>query len=220
MGGDWRDAVNALRPITPTLWEALDERERRRFMEHLLPFWSTHRHRAPPSAAEGIERLRKSGRLRVHAARIKGVKVRTGGVAVELQPRGSEWPGGKVELAADRIINCTGPDADVRRSGDRLTSRLLASGMVRPGPLGMGLDFDDEGRVVRADGRADPRVFLVGPARMARHWEATAVPELRVQAAAVARRLIAGLRLRAEACGGAGADGRATPESEPQLSGE
>ncbi len=190
MGGDWRDAVNALRSITPLLWEALDERERRRFMDHLLPFWNTHRHRAPPSVAEAVEQLMGEKRLRVHAAKIRCARVVTGGVEVELQPRGSEWPGEKIVVQADRLINCTGPDADVRRSGDALIETLLHSGLVSPGPLGMGLDFDESGQVLRADGRAQPHVYLIGPARIGRLWETTAVPELRVQAAELARRIV------------------------------
>jgi uncharacterized NAD(P)/FAD-binding protein YdhS len=142
--------------------------------------------------------------------------VSAGGVGVEIHPRGAAWPAEKRELFADRIINCTGPDSDVRRSADPLTGRLLASGMVRPGPLGMGLDFDDAGNLLRSDGGPQPRMYLVGPARMGRLWEATAVPELRVQAAEVAQRLIAGLRPSTEGgAGGEAAAGKSAPETEP-----
>jgi uncharacterized NAD(P)/FAD-binding protein YdhS len=186
-GGDWRDAVNALRSVTPKLWNALPEGERRRFMEHLAAFWNTHRHRAPQRVAEGIERLRASGRLRVLAGRVRAVSIGGGTASVDVCLRGES--GGRT-LGVERIVNCTGPTTDVARSGNPLLGALLRRGAVRPGPLGMGLDFDDEGRVVGGSGEPAERVWLVGPARIGRHWEATAVPELRVQARDVAMRLV------------------------------
>jgi uncharacterized NAD(P)/FAD-binding protein YdhS len=191
MGGDWRDVVNALRSVTPSLWGALDERERRRFLEHVAPFWNTHRHRAPQSVAAGIERLTAEGRLAVHSARVIAARVGPGGgVEVELAPRGGTVPGDVLRLVVDRVINCTGPTTDAARSGNVVVESLLRAGMVRPGPLGMGLDFDDEGHVVRADGGVEERVYLMGPARIGRLWETTAVPELRVQARELAARLV------------------------------
>ena len=47
-GGDWRDAVNALRPVTAELWAALPHDEQRRFLDRLARFWDIHRHRLAP----------------------------------------------------------------------------------------------------------------------------------------------------------------------------
>lgn len=54
--------------------------------------------------------------------------------------------------------------------------------MVRPGPLSLGLDTDDDGSIPGSE----RRLWLVGPLRRGRDWEATAVPEIRDQAAALA----------------------------------
>lgn len=187
-GGDWRDAVNALRSVTPRLWSALPDNERRRFLEHLAPFWNTHRHRAPQSVAEGIERLRSDGRLRPLAARVRAAELVVSTARLRLALRADA---GEVVIDAERVINCTGPTTDVRRSGSRLLETLLERGVIRPGPLGMGIDFDDSGRLRDGAGVAVDRLWLVGPARIGRHWEATAVPELRVQARDVALHLAA-----------------------------
>src|SRR5262249_2945069 len=69
------------------------------------------------------------------------------------------------ELEVDRIINCTGPGMDARQGADALMERLLAAGEVRPGPLGLGLDCDEAGRVVNGAGVASERLSLLGPAR-------------------------------------------------------
>jgi uncharacterized NAD(P)/FAD-binding protein YdhS len=59
---------------------------------------------------------------------------------------------------------------------------LLREGLVRPDPLGLGLDSDEHGRLLDAGGRPSARLLLVGPLRKGRLWENTAVPELRREA--------------------------------------
>lgn len=52
-------------------------------------------------------------------------------------------------------------------------------GRARLEALGLGLDLDGEGRVIGADGAADPRLFVLGPPARAAFWETTAVPDIR-----------------------------------------
>jgi uncharacterized NAD(P)/FAD-binding protein YdhS len=87
------------------------------------------------------------------------------------------------------VINCTGPDTDLTRVRDPLVVALRRDGLIRPDELGLGLDTDDEGRLVAADGDPSSRLTLLGPLRKGRLWEHTAVPELRVAAKQVADRL-------------------------------
>jgi len=61
--------------------------------------------------------------------------------------------------------------------------------MIRPDPLGLGLDTDENGAMIDAADRISDRLFLVGPLRKGRLWENTAVPELRIEAAQMAQRL-------------------------------
>ena len=70
LGHDWRDTIAALRPITPALWQRLPEKERARFLRHLVPYWEVHRHRAAPAVAARIDALHVGGRLSVVAGRL------------------------------------------------------------------------------------------------------------------------------------------------------
>lgn len=70
-GADWRDAVGALRPITPALWQALDPAEKQRFLRHLQAYWDIHRHRTAPASGERLERLVAAGALKVAAGRLR-----------------------------------------------------------------------------------------------------------------------------------------------------
>ncbi len=186
-GGDWRDVLAALRPETPALWSRLDPVERARFLRHVRPWWDVHRHRAAPETAQAIERMIASGDLSVRAARILGYRPVANEVEVTIRPRGASEAG---RVHVDRVVNCTGPSSDVRRVGDVLLDALLSRRLLRPDPLGLGLETAVDGALLDAGGHPSRVLYLVGPLLKADYWEATAVPELRQHAARLAERLL------------------------------
>jgi len=187
-GNDWRIVVDSLRPVTQTLWRALAERERARFVRHLAPRWEIHRHRVAPQIDELLQSARHSGRLVVVAGRVLALAAKGGTVEVSFRRRGA--PEAET-LLVRRVINCTGPARDVRVGSSSLLQSLIVRGIGRPGPLALGLDVADSGALIRADGREHDRIFAIGPLLKERLWETTAVRELRVQTLELARRLIA-----------------------------
>lgn len=186
-GGDWRDVVGALRPLTPKLWMGLTQEERARFLRHLRPWWDVHRHRAAPATARAIETMLSAGDLSVRAARILGYRQVAGEVEVMIRPRGSAEA---VRVHVNRVVNCTGPSSDVRRVGDPLLDALSVRGLLRPDPLALGLETAADGALLDASGRPSRVLYLVGSLLKADYWEATAVPELRQHAARLAERLL------------------------------
>ncbi len=174
--GDWREVVDALRPHTNALWGDLTEAERSRLLRHLLRKWEVVRHRMAPSVASRISAMKGTGQLTVAAGGVRSARTTRGGVDIELADR-------IVRVGA--VVNCTGPTPDVRRSSHHLIRELLHSGVVRPGPLGLGLDTEGDGSIPGSD----RKLWLVGPLRRGRQWEATAIPEIRVQAAGLPRAL-------------------------------
>jgi uncharacterized NAD(P)/FAD-binding protein YdhS len=182
---DWREVVTSLRADTPALWGRLDEDERRRFLERLRPYWETHRHRSSPETAFGVESLVAAGGLEVLVGRVERLVADVDGVTATVRRRGMAAE----ELRVGKVINCTGPDTDLSRVREPLVEALRADGLVRPDPLGLGLDTDEQGRLVDAAGRPSGRLWLVGPLRKGRLWENTAVPELRVEARRMAELL-------------------------------
>ena len=188
-GVDWREVVTSIRGDTPALWQRLDVDERRRFLERLRPYWETHRHRSSPETAFAVESLVASGALELIAGRIERYAEEPEAVVVTLRRRGSR---SSDELRVGKIVNCTGPDTDLARVNDPLVQDLRRAGLIRPDPLGLGLDTDEDGRLLDAEGRASKRLFLVGPLRKGALWENTAVPELREEARRMATLLGAG----------------------------
>ncbi|MDF3935307.1 FAD/NAD(P)-binding protein [Pseudomonas citronellolis] len=187
-GYDWRDAVAAIRPITPMLWQGLDNKDRSRFLRHLQPYWDTHRHRAAPPVAKRVEDLRSAGRLQIQAARVVAARGDGNGIRLELNPRGE---GQSKECVVDYLVNCTGPCTDLRSANEPLLARLLARGEIEQDEHKLGLKVDGGFRVIDRHGNANPGLFLLSPMLRASYWESTAVPELRQHAERLGELLLA-----------------------------
>jgi uncharacterized NAD(P)/FAD-binding protein YdhS len=182
---DWRIAVDHLRPYTPTIWSALPDEERSRFLRHALRYWEVHRHRMAPGVADRITALTEAGRFQVHVGNVERFELYDDGVrAVLRSPRDSAQVRPELPRVA-HVVNCTGPQSYVTAAGDRLLDRLLVSGHVRPGPLGLGLDVDSDCAVIDARGEVRGILWAIGPLCKGVLWETTAVPEIRAQAVAL-----------------------------------
>lgn len=182
----WRNAVDELRPFTQPMWANASEDERARFLRHLRPWWDVHRHRLAPEVHARLQALINRGQLEVRAAKTLGFVEGPAGITVTLRPRG----GDAVEtILAQRIVNCTGPLGDLARSREPLLQRLAARGVIRPDPAHIGIDVDNQGQTIAADGRANANLYALGPMTRGAFWEIVAVPDIRTQTWAVARRL-------------------------------
>ncbi len=180
--GDWRAAIDGLRPVTQELWSGLSESDRHTFLQQDARLWEIHRHRMPPVTARRLDRLRNSGRWQEHQGEVVDATTTPDGVLVTLSN------GSSIEVAA--VINCTGPVPST--SHDPLLAALTRDGLVRPGPSGMGIDTADDGRVVSTL-PSTASVFAVGSLRRGNLYESTAMPEIRVQAYDVARSVVRAL---------------------------
>jgi len=87
-------------------------------------------------------------------------------------------------------VNGTGPNTSIEMWRSELTRALLSRGLCVTDELGIGLRCDPDGAVVDAQRGISDRLFTLGPLRKGDLWESTAVPELRVQAERVARRVL------------------------------
>ncbi|MDX6443476.1 MAG: hypothetical protein QOH71_550 [Blastocatellia bacterium] len=185
-GDEWRAVLDALRPITPELWKRLSLAERRRFLRHVRCYWDVHRHRMPPEIAAQITEMIAAGQIAIHAGRLRDCRVREKRLDISFRERGAKRDS---KLTVARIINCTGPDQDAVHSSDPLIINLRKGGFIRPDPLGLGLDVSDDGAIINARGEVSKTLYTIGPWLKGKLWETTAVPEIRAQAAALARTL-------------------------------
>jgi uncharacterized NAD(P)/FAD-binding protein YdhS len=186
--GDWRNGIAFVRELAPAIWRRLAESERRRFLRHLRCYWDVHRHRLPQRVWDTLADMRRAGRLHVHAGRVQLLERSGNQIRVHWRARGAQQT---QSLTVDRVINCTGPDYDARRSQEPLLRSLLAQGLAVADPLGLGLVTDDVGALIDVTGRAAANLHYIGPMLRASRWEVTAVAELREQAVRLAQKLTA-----------------------------
>jgi uncharacterized NAD(P)/FAD-binding protein YdhS len=181
---DWRQVIDGLRPYTAKLWARLDMAERKRFLRHGRPFWEIHRHRMAPAVAERLGLLRARKRFDLTAGNLVSAEADGDGINVMLRCRGNS---ATRKLRVAWVINCTGPGAHDRQTTHPILRPLIDSGVLSGDALGLGLDTDIDGRALNASGSAQPSLLIAGTLRKATLWESTAVPELRQQAATVAK---------------------------------
>jgi len=186
-GVDWRDVWAAFRAQTPKAWQALNAQGRSQFLRHLLPYWDVHRHRAAPQARSVLEEDLASGRLRQAAGRVISVHALDGQLRLGWRARGNT---GIEHFDAARVVNCSGPSSAIDSGSSPLLWRLQQAGCLKPCPHGLGLQVDEGYRVCDASGKGQSGLYYLGPHLRAQLWEATAVPELREHAAALAANLI------------------------------
>ena len=192
----WRAVIDAVRPYAQRLWTELTPQDKARFVRHVRPWWEVHRHRMAPPVAATLAILRASGTLTVHAGRMTGIEPAGALSRVRWRPRDQSV---EQQLLAQRVIDCTGATGDHCRSGESLIRQLLADGMIRPAPLGLGVDCTVRGALISAGGAPVPNLYAVGPMTRGALWEIIAVPEIRAQAEQVAQRVLAAARSRAAA---------------------
>ena len=180
----WPAVIDALRPYVPGLWRRMPEQDKRLFLRHVARYWEVHRHLIPPATASRITALRSTGQLRVHQGRVLRVTDQGGRLQVLLTA-----DDGTVELPADWLINSTGGTTDVRATASPLLRDLFDTGQARPDPVGLGIDADMRGAVLDVAGVPSNVLYALGPPLRGVWYETTAIPEIREQAAALARRI-------------------------------
>ena len=183
---DWRSVIDGFRPHVQGVWRSWTDDERDRFLRHARPWWDIHRHRLAPAVAARLDALIQSGVLTVRAGRISRIDADGEGLTVDWRPKGVRTT---QTATAGLVVNCSGPTGQLARSPDPLIADLARQQLVRPDRQNLGLDVDALGRLISADGAPSPTLYSIGPVTRGAFWEITSVPDIRVQAAALARQV-------------------------------
>jgi uncharacterized NAD(P)/FAD-binding protein YdhS len=181
----WRSVVDSLRPLTADLWRGLSHDDQRTFLSDLKWEWDIHRHRVAPPVAREINTLLAEGRFQVERGAVAAVTTTSTAIIVHV-----EHDGKRRDIAADWLINATGPAGTLASAEDALIQDLLAGGLATPDALGIGIACDSTGAVLSTHRGAHARLFTLGPPRRGELLESTAIREIRAQAEAISAILI------------------------------
>lgn len=179
-GVDWRAVVDNFRPAVRHVWSRLPTQEQRRFVRLVSRFWEVHRHRMAPAVARRIWELEATGQFQVARKRPVAARPSRGACAVTFVDDNGRTSHDR--FAA--VVNCTGPLADVTSSTNPFVTTLLRDRIIRPDPLHIGIETTGTGQVLDM-----PGLYAIGSIRKPQSWEATAIPEIRLQAEELAHNL-------------------------------
>ncbi|WP_296431814.1 MULTISPECIES: FAD/NAD(P)-binding protein [unclassified Rhizobium] len=186
--GDWRSVMDTLRPRTQALWQRLPQAERMRFLRHGLPWWNIHRHRVAPDVNDRFREMVASGQVSIHAGYLQDVSQVDNQLMLHYRKRAAN---DVATIECDWLVNCTG----VERAGighSPLLQQMMRQGLIKADTLGLGIGVDAASAVLH-DNPGAPALYAVGALTAGQFWEITAVPDIRTQARAVAKRISDGV---------------------------
>lgn len=173
--GSSQPVIAALRGELQRIWMRLSRQDKARFLRHIRPFWDVHRHRIPVAHQAKLDKLKQEKRLRVlRGAITKVIDDSPKGVKVKLK--------GDREIIGARVFLCAGQEGDLEQVRHPLVLGLLKDGIITPGEFKLGI-----GEKFGLPQGVRERFQVIGPLRREELWEITAVRELRVAAADLAR---------------------------------
>ncbi len=105
----------------------------------------------------------------------------------------SEYSSPYLGLKAALVINCTGPGAAIGKADEPLLTGLIGQGLIRPDACRLGVEVDEQSRLIDYTGAANPSLFAVGPITRGSFWETTSVPDIRGQVVECAASVLAAL---------------------------
>lgn len=180
--------IDAMRPLVQEIWKHWSEEDRAYFLRRFRHLWGVARHRIPLHVHDRIQQMRIDGSLFIIAGNVIEANATNKGVHIQFFNRKTA----KQEmLNVDRIINCTGPNSDLRLTRSSLLQSLYQNGIVAQDNLRLGLSVDTQTfQTKRKDGCMNERLFAIGTLLRGELWESTAVNELRDQAAQLAKSIL------------------------------
>ena len=89
-----------------------------------------------------------------------------------------------------RIYDCKGISRDWTKCSSALVRSLLDRHQARTDPLRISLDVTTECALIDGDGASSARLYAIGPLSRGTFFEIEAVPDIRMQCANLAQRLL------------------------------
>ncbi len=169
----WHIPFDDLRDSVTHFWPTMPLAEKRRFVQHLKSWYDAFRFRNPPQTEDIVNEGIRRGQLNFVSGRLQAARRSSTGLEVGYWERMSGAPR---LLKVGAAINCTGPHPLPSGSGNPLWRALLADGLARDHPCGIGVDVDPSCHLLDLQGRPHQRILVVGPPTAGCFGEAAAVP--------------------------------------------
>jgi len=178
-GIDWRVVVDTLRPSLPAIWNSLSLQDKEIFLRRFSSLWTVVRHRIPVICTDILHLLKEKKQLQVSGGRIVEIVAMDDGIEVQyLDRKTAELK----QITVQKIINCSGPQLNIARSGSTLYKNLLKKHLLFEDELHMGFRALPDGRLLDGKGQVIPGFYTIGNGLRGVLFESSAIPEIRGQA--------------------------------------
>lgn len=182
-GKDWRLFINHMRHNAASVWQNLSNKDKKRFLRHVLPYWNIHRHRVHNKIDGLLKKLIQEKKLTINAGRVLKVEEE---FAI-IQKRHSQE---NLKVAVKTVVNCLGPNMNFSKQGNPLIHSLLKKEVGRLDDLQLGFYISPECALIDNGGTPSSRFYALGPITRGTYWETSAVPDIRKQCFALAKQLL------------------------------
>jgi len=180
--------VDAFRPYTQEIWKGLSLKERKLFMSRLRHLWGVLRHRVPLQVQTIIQQLVVEEKLEILSGKILDFTENPNSICVKY---GNNKTHTIESLEVTRIINCTGPESDLRKLEDHFLHHAYNERILFQDELKLGICTDLETfRVKKINGGTHNNLYTIGTNLKGELWESTAVNELRIQVDNLAKQVL------------------------------
>lgn len=179
-GEKWREAQDGIRHDLQEIWADFPDTEKRNFFDKYFRWWNVLRHRSAPEIDERIKEFIANGSIEIISGSISQITSSIESLILTLDTG--------VELLVDQVINCCGNGFEL---SNPLLLTLTKTGLAKTGPLNLGIAVDTKTlQVKNSAGQIVSGLFAIGPILVGELLETTAIPEIKTQAAQIARQLI------------------------------
>lgn len=159
-GASWVPVMDKIKDTIVVAWSRLTLAQKMRFFRHARSWYDVHRFRLAPQIERRLEEARARNQLNCLAARVVDVSSRHGQVEIALRERGQTIDETRT---FDVVINCTGLEARLAKTGNPFLQALLSRGYFTPHATGLGVDVDENCNPIDKTGQAIRDLFVVGP---------------------------------------------------------
>ncbi len=153
--------ANVLRPHVTDIWKQWTRFQKKQFLHHLRPYWDSIRHRLPDTVHSELLQELKTQKSFAHKAQ---------GLRAESNISQTRLHSASQFIDVDRVYVATGARLNIEPL--KIDSELYSK-------CDLGLGFESR----------HSQLHFVGPITRTTFWEVSAVPEIRLQAQAIAERL-------------------------------
>ncbi len=180
--------IDSLRPHTQRIWKNLSDSEKKLFMSRFRHLWGVARHRIPLHTHDKIQNLRIEGKLHINSGKIIDFTESDKAITLTYFDKKEQIT---KELKVSRVINCTGPETNLKNLDQSFLKNCLLNGLLTQDNLNLGIKTNTETyQILDSRGIPHKNLFTIGSSLKGELWESTAVNELRVQGKSLAEQLL------------------------------